>query len=228
MAASTQSSPSESSQQVRIIHFAASDPAEGVNWSTRKRTFVVVVGILLVINSTLGSSLSSGALPVLQREFDVANKDELALPNSMYLLGYVFGPPLFSPLSEMVGRRIVLQLSFFVFTIFSVASALASSLPSLIGFRFLAGTFASAPISVVGGLYADLYYDPVTRGRAIAVLIGSTTVAPVLGPIISGFVSHVSWRWSFWIACIAAGVCWPALIFLPETFGPVILKWRAQ
>lgn len=130
------------------------------------------MGILLVINSTLGSSLSSGALPVLQREFDVASRDELALPNSMYLLGYVFGPPLFSPLSEMAGRRIVLQLSFFVFTIFSVASALAPSWPSLIGFRFLAGTFASAPISVVGGLYADLYYDPVERGRAIAVLIG--------------------------------------------------------
>ena len=144
----------------------------------------MVVGILLVVNSTLGSSLSSGALPVLQKEFNVRSQEELALPNSMYLLGYVFGPPLFSPMSEMIGRRVVLQLSFFVFTLFSVASALAQSWPSLIGFRFLSGMFASAPISVVGGLYADLFYDPVKRGRAIAVLIGvSSRHPPRLCPV---------------------------------------------
>lgn len=112
------------------------------------------------------------------------SQEELALPNSMYLLGYVFGPPLFSPMSEMIGRRVVLQLSFFVFTLFSVASALAQSWPSLIGFRFLSGMFASAPISVVGGLYADLFYDPVKRGRAIAVLIGvSSRHPPRLCPV---------------------------------------------
>lgn len=53
-----------------------------------------------------------------------------------------------------------------------MASALARSCGSLIGFRFLAVVFASSPISVVTGVYADLYRDPVPRGRAIAALVG--------------------------------------------------------
>ena len=35
-------------------------------------------------------------------------------------------------------------------------------------------------------------------------------------------------RWSFWIALIIAGVTLPFVIALPETYGPIILKRRAQ
>lgn len=36
---------------------------------------------------------------------------------------------------------------------------------SLLAFRFLAGLGASAPLSIVGGLYADIWDNPVIRGR---------------------------------------------------------------
>ncbi|KAE8310214.1 major facilitator superfamily domain-containing protein [Aspergillus transmontanensis] len=45
-----------------------------------------------------------------------------------------------------------------------------------------------------------------------------------MGPLISGYISNISWRWTFWIALIIAGASWPALIFLPETFRPVLLQ----
>ena len=50
----------------------------------------------------------------------------------------------------------------------------------------------------------------------------------MLAPLISGFVSPVSWRWTFWVALIIAGLCLLVLVFLPETYGPIILKRRAQ
>jgi MFS family permease len=38
----------------------------------------------------------------------------------------------------------------------------------------------------------------------------------------------VSWNWAFWIGAILAGVTWPLFWFFPETYGPMILKRRAQ
>ena len=50
----------------------------------------------------------------------------------------------------------------------------------------------------------------------------------MVAPAISGFVSVVNWRWTFWFAFIFAGISLIILSFVPETFGPTILKRRAK
>lgn len=50
----------------------------------------------------------------------------------------------------------------------------------------------------------------------------------MIAPIISGFISVVTWRWTFWAGLIIAGVSLAFLVFMPETYGPTILKGRAQ
>lgn len=59
--------------------------------------------------------------------------------------------------------------------------------------------------------------------------MSQTTVSgPLLAPIISGFCAPtIGWRWAFWIGLIYAGVTAVPLFLLPETYGPVLLKWRA-
>ncbi|GAB1199125.1 hypothetical protein APSETT444_008470 [Aspergillus pseudonomiae] len=49
-----------------------------------------------------------------------------------------------------------------------MASALAESYPSLLTLRLLDGMAASAPIAIVGGIYADIEADPTARGRLMA------------------------------------------------------------
>lgn len=49
--------------------------------------------------------------------------------------------------------------------------------------------------------------------------IADSRPGPLLGPIISGFIAPVDWRWSFWIALILAGFTWPMLLTMPETYG---------
>lgn len=61
--------------------------------------------------------------------------------------------------------------SFVVFTIFTMACALAPNWPVFLVFRLICGFMASSPIAVVGGLYADIFDDPVVRGRAMAVFM---------------------------------------------------------
>jgi MFS family permease len=175
-------------EDVRLVAFSDEDPERAANWSTvrgkvvflpsylashfqqSRKILILIIGLALASNSTLGSSLPSGASHYLSKEFNVSSAEQLALPNSVYLIGYVFGPPLFSPLSEMHGRRIVMLSTFFGFTVFTLACALAPTWPALLIFRFLSGAFASAPITVVGGIFADIYDDPVRRGQAIALI----------------------------------------------------------
>ena len=38
----------------------------------------------------------------------------------------------------------------------------------------------------------------------------------------------MSWSWAFWIGAIFAGATWPLFYFFDETYGPTILKRRAQ
>jgi MFS family permease len=137
-----------------------------------KKVNVVAVGMLVVVNSTMGSSLPSNAIPVISEYFQITSPSAQILPISMYLFGYVLGPFLFGPLSEAYGRRSIMIGSFFFYTIFTMACALAPNFPALLIFRILVGINASSPISVTGGIYADIYDDPVTRGRAMAVFMG--------------------------------------------------------
>ncbi|KAM3067349.1 hypothetical protein ACMFMF_009841 [Clarireedia jacksonii] len=215
--------------QKKVIHWEEGDPDNPYNWSSAWKAYIVLVGMLVVINSTMGSSLPSNAISYISPNFNITSEYAEILPISMYLLGYVLGPLVFCPLSEQYGRRTLMLATFFCYTAFTLGCALTPTWGGLLAFRILAGINASSPISVSGGIYADIYNDPVTRGRAMAVFTGGTCVGPLAAPIISGYISPVlGWRWSFWIGLIVAGATWLPLIFLPETYGPVILLRRAK
>ena len=183
----------------------------------------------MVLNSTMGSALPSGATRVTEKYFDVHEQELLVLPVSIYLIGYILGPLIFAPLSEYYGRKIVMICTFTMFTAFVLACALAPNFASLIIFRLLAGIGASTPVSVIGGIYADLYNTPRARGVAITAFMAGTTWGPLTGPMLSGFVSEaIGWRWVYWVELMFAGATWPFLLLMPETYGPVLLRRKAK
>ena len=132
---------------------------------------MVVIGIVTTINSTLGSALPSGATAYIAIYFNVTVQAQLVLPISVYLIGYVLGPLVFGPLTETYGRRIITILTFYGFTIFTMACALAPNWPSLLVFRLCTGVCASSATSVTGGIYADIFSNPISRGRAMALFM---------------------------------------------------------
>ncbi|CAG7989975.1 unnamed protein product [Penicillium olsonii] len=211
-----------------IVSFGANDPENAVNWTTKRKFFVLASGVMQVMNSTIGSSICSNAIPEIAEEFNITNETLLVLPISIFLIGYILGPLLWGPSSEYFGRKPPLLIAYILFMIFTLACAVADSFASLLVFRLFNGMVASAPIATVGGLFADVHDDPTLRGRLMAYYMACTTFGPIIGPWVSGFVAVVSWRWCFWIGLILAGASLPLIIFMPETYAPVILKRRAQ
>ncbi|SCO88538.1 related to fluconazole resistance protein (FLU1) [Fusarium oxysporum] len=212
-----------------LVTWEVDDPENPVNWSDTKKKIVVLCTSVLVINSTMGSALPSMAIPDITKDFGITSEEQSVLPISVYLIGYVLGPVVWGPLSEHYGRRDLSLVTFCLFTIFTMACALAPTWPALLVFRFFCGAFASSPIAIVAGILADVYNDPRTRGRAFAIFMVCTTGGPILSPILSGFAGpNIGWRWVFWIALIIAGFTLVLIIFLPETYGPILLSRRAR
>lgn len=184
--------------------------------------------MVLVLNSTMGSSLPSQAIPYIASEWNIEGQAQRVLPISMYLLGYVFGPIIWGPLSEHFGRRRLILGTFAAYCACLLACALAPSWSFLLAFRFLAGTSASSPLAICTGIFADVFGEPVQRGQAMTLFNATTILGPIFAPIISGFsASTIGWRWTFWIGLIYAGCSFVPVAFLPETFGPKLLFIKA-
>lgn len=114
--------------------------------------------------------------------FHSTNETLGAFVTSVYLLGYVFGPLLLAPLSELYGRSIVYNVCNFIFLIFNIACALANNLSALIVFRFFTGIAASCPITLGAGTIADMI--PLERrGLAMASWIAGPIIGPTVGPL---------------------------------------------
>ncbi|OAL04999.1 MFS general substrate transporter [Phaeosphaeriaceae sp. SRC1lsM3a] len=215
-------------QERHLIRFEDGDPENPNNCTSLKKSYALFVAIMSVMNSTMSSSLASGVTEPLSIYFNVTSPYLLILPTSMFLVGYVFGPMAWGPLREQYGRKGIMICAFAILTIFSIASAVAPNFGALVVFRLLVGIGGSCAISVVGGICADIWHDPISRGRSMALFMAATTFGPILGPLVSGFISVVSWQWAFWVGAIFAGATWPLFYFFPETYGPTILKRRAK
>jgi MFS family permease len=156
----------------------------------------------------------------LAEYFKITRQQEIALPVALFLVGYIFGPIIFGSMSETFGRRICFLSSFALYTVATLACAIAPNWSALLFFRFLVGVGASAPQYMLGGMYSDIYPNLLHRGKAMMLAGLMNSFGPLIGPIIAGYTSTENWRWMFWIALILAAGNWPLLVFLPGERSP--------
>ncbi|RAL06922.1 MFS transporter [Aspergillus homomorphus CBS 101889] len=205
------------------------DSANPMNWSAAKK--IMAVGTVSVFNflTPLGSAMFAPGVSQVMNDFHSTSKPISTFVVSIYLLGFACGPLLVAPLSELYGRLPLYHACNMLFTAFNIACAVAPGMSSLIGFRFLAGSFGSAPLALGAGTLADCI-APDRRGLAIAVWAVGPVIGPVVGPVCGGFLTqNASWRWVFWVIAIAAGVVTAAsFIILRETYAPILLERKAK
>ena len=208
-----------------VVEIQYDDPFK---WSNGRKWMITILMALCTLTSTFCSSVWSSTIVITAEEFDTSETVSL-LGVSLFVLGYALGPLFWGPVSELIGRKIPLFSGYLIFALMQIPIALGHSLAGLLICRLLAGCFGAAPIALVSAAYAD-FWDPANRGTATALYSVAAYVGPTLGPVVGSFVteSHLGWRWTAWLVLILAGATGiPAVIFVPETYGPV-LKERAH
>src|SRR6202008_212310 len=156
---------------------------------------VVVLGAIM---SILDTTVVNVAINTLARDFDTD------LPTIQWIVtGYTLALAAVIPVTgwaaDRFGTKRIYLWSLVLFTLGSVLSGLAWSAGSLIAFRVLQG--------LGGGMIMPAVMTILTRkagphrmGRVMGVLGVPMLIAPILGPILGGWlVEDVSWRWIFFI-----------------------------
>ncbi|KAH7318876.1 MFS general substrate transporter [Rhizoctonia solani] len=206
------------------------DPKNPRNWSFRHRWAATAVVSLFTFMSPLASSMVAPALPQISRELNLEQGSVLeSMTLSVFVLAYAVGPLIFGPLSEIYGRRLILQGSNLFFLAFNIACSRAKTSSQLLAFRFLAGLGGSAPLAIGGGTIADLW-SPEERGMAMSLYSLAPLTGPAIGPVAGAWIAErASWRWVFYSTSIADGVIQMiGLWYLTETYAPTILAVKAR
>jgi MFS transporter, DHA2 family, multidrug resistance protein len=128
-----------------------------------------------------------------------ASVDEAAWALTSYLVANAIILPMTGWLANYFGRKRTLLTAIFGFTTASLLCGLATSLPMLIFFRVIQGATGGAlqPLSQAVMLEA---FPPKDRGKAMAFWGLGIVVAPMLGPVVGGYLTdNFSWRWVFYI-----------------------------
>lgn len=126
------------------------------NWSTSYKVFCTSIIWLLVLVTGWASSANSTAHEIADKDLHVSAVAE-SLATSMYLFGVGACSIFTGPVSETLGRLGTYLTTFFLYLIWVMATALAPNFAAQIIFRFLAGFFAAASMSIYGGSLADMF-----------------------------------------------------------------------
>ncbi|CAD6624978.1 XXYS1_4_G0036720.mRNA.1.CDS.1 [Saccharomyces cerevisiae] len=222
-----QSGENELDPEIEFVTFVTGDPENPHNWPAWVRWSYTVLLSILVICVAYGSACISGGLGTVEKKFHVGMEAAI-LSCSLMVIGFSLGPLIWSPVSDLYGRRVAYFVSMGLYVIFNIPCALAPNLGCLLACRFLCGVWSSSGLCLVGGSIADMFPSE-TRGKAIAFFAFAPYVGPVVGPLVNGFISVSTGRMDliFWVNMAFAGVMWIISSAIPETYAPVILKRKA-
>ena len=205
------------------------DPENPRNWKSSRKWNSCAVAAWYTLLGPFSSTMLSPAVSYISEDFDNTNSVLSSLMVSIFILAWALFSPLIAPLSEMYGRKPVMDISMWVLMCFNIGCALSQNTAQMCVFRLLAGIGACAPISIGAGVVGDLFNND-ERGKAISIYSLGPTMGPCISSLIAGFiVNSVSWRWCFWVLVIFNGViAGYGTICLEETYAPQLLKNKAK
>src|ERR1043165_2152887 len=161
--------------------------------------WIIAIAVMLgTFMEVLDTSVVNVSLPHIAGSLS-ATIDEATWTVTSYLVANAIILPMTGWLASQFGRKRLLMLSVIGFTLSSFLCGLAPTLPLLILFRVIQGATGGAmqPLSQAVLLEA---FPPQDRGKAMGFWGLGIVVAPILGPVLGGWLTDTySWRWVFYI-----------------------------
>src|ERR687888_967127 len=159
-------------------------------------TFAITSIALFMV--TLDNLVVTTAIPVLRRDLH-ASLQSLEWTVNAYTLTFAVLLLTGAALGDRFGRRRMFVLGMGIFTIGSIAAALAPTIDALIAARALQGVGGAivTPLTLTI-LSAAVPADK--RGLALGAWGGIGGLAVAIGPLVGGaIVQGIAWQWIFWL-----------------------------
>jgi len=177
----------------------------------------VLLTVLLAMATfmqVLDLTIANVSLPAITGDLGAATSQGAWVITS-YAVANAITVPLTGWLSDRYGQARMFTIATALFTFASLLCGLSWSLPVLIGARVLQGAMAGFMVPLSQALLIG-NYPPEKRGMALAIWGMTIVVAPIVGPLLGGWITdNARWEWIFFInlpiGIIAAFGVWQLL-----------------
>ena len=168
-------------------------------WLPSRRFIAAVIAIGgMQLLATMDSTVAIVALPRIQDELSLSDAGR-----SWVITAYVltFGGLMLlgGRLGDTIGRKRTFIVGVALFTIASILCGLAWNEATLVTARLLQGVGAAIASPTALALIATTFPKGPARNAATAIFAAMTGVGSVMGLIVGGALTEVSWRWAFLI-----------------------------
>jgi len=175
---------------------AGGAPAEDRITGARLR-WIMIALMLTMFLAALDQTIVSVALPRIVS--DLNGLSSLAWVVTAYLLASTASTPIWGKISDLYGRKIMLQIAIVMFLAASFLAGASQTMEWLIISRGLQGLGGGGIMVLAMASIADVI-PPRERGRYTGLFTATFAFSSVAGPLIGGFfVESLSWRWIFYI-----------------------------
>ncbi|RDW92636.1 MFS transporter-3 [Coleophoma crateriformis] len=203
------------------LQAGASDdaPAETPKRRSCFQLIAVLTGLYLsLFLVALDQSIVATAVPVIVS--DLASSSGYVWIGSAYLLATAAAGPVWTNLSDIWGRKLIILAAVALFFVGSLICALAINMPMLIAGRALQGVAGGGLVQMVHVTISDMF-SVRSRSLYLGLLELMWAVAGGVGPVIGGaFTQLVSWRWCFWINLPLSFFTFMALLIFLDVHNP--------
>jgi DHA2 family multidrug resistance protein len=161
--------------------------------------------------NVLDTSIANVSLPAIAGDLGVSPNQGTWVITS-FAVANAIAVPLTGWLSQRFGQVRLFITSVVLFVIASWLCGLAPNMPTLIALRALQG-FVAGPMIPLSQTLLLASYPKALAGTAMAMWAMTTLVAPVMGPLLGGWITdNMTWPWIFYInipvGMLAAGASW--------------------
>ncbi len=187
----------------------------------RTRTlWTFAISSIALFMVTLDNLVVTTAIPVIRKDLH-ASLSSLEWTVNAYTLTFAVLLLTGAALGDRFGRRRLFAIGIAVFTLGSIAAALAPSVEALNIARAVQG-LGGAIVMPLTLTILSAAVPAERRGPALGFWGGISGLAVAFGPLVGGaVVEGISWQWIFWLNVPIGVVLLPlALTRLEETFGP--------
>jgi DHA2 family multidrug resistance protein len=168
-------------------------------WKPSHPPWLVAFSVLLAtFMQVLDTSVANVSLPHIAGGLS-ASIHEVSWVLTSYIVASAIVLAASSWLSSFIGRKRYMAISVAVFTVSSMLCGMAHSLPQLVLARILQGIGGGGLQPMAQAILLESFPQE-KRGQAMAAYGMGIIVAPIIGPILGGWITdNYSWRWIFYI-----------------------------
>ncbi len=187
-------------------------------------TLVVLMLSLMLGMQALTTDLYLPALPLLKSDLS-ASMPQVQLTLTSLLVSFGVSQLAWGPVADRWGRKPVLTLGLWAYTLASVACVLSPSIEALIAWRAVQGVAMGAVVMCARAIVRDLY-NPLDGARAMSkALTGLGIMACMSAPVGSLIAEHLGWRSALAVLALFGLAC---SVFILPRFRETLPQKRAD